>query len=105
MAICFGYYALHDQWYTPWTLLGSGDSLYTFKYFPYSPIDFRVRYYYLFTLTYHIDSMVALAMSKPKKDYGEMLFHHVVTVKLVVVSYLSNFTEGGALELYVHDFA
>lgn len=104
-AIICGYWALHDQEFTPWTLLGNGDSIECFKNYPFSEVSDKVKFYYWFTLTYHLDSFFGHALSKPKKDYGEMFFHHTITLILIVFSYCCNFMGGGSLVLFVHDFA
>ena len=55
----FGYLVLKDLDFTPASLFGSGDSTKTFKKYPYVEYAPILKYYYLISLSYHIDSFVS----------------------------------------------
>ena len=86
-------------------LLGHGDTIRTFEGHPFLPLPNNLRFYYLITLAYHLDSFMLHATSPPKKDFGEMFLHHFVTVCLMVFSYISNYIRVGSLVLFAHDLS
>jgi ceramide synthetase len=70
-----------------------------------SPLDGAVRLYYFVSLGYYLHALVAMFYEERKKDFAEMLLHHVVTVFLIAFSWIVNFDRVGTLVLLVHDVA
>ena len=96
---------MKDHDYFPPSLLGKGDSKNTFKDFPYMKNLEMIKNYYLTSAAYHLDSFLALLTERPKKDFGEMFLHHLVTVALIFCSYITNFIPVGSLVMFIHDQA
>ncbi|ORZ29747.1 TLC domain-domain-containing protein [Catenaria anguillulae PL171] len=63
--------------------------------------DFKV--YYLAQLAFWIQQLLVIHIEKPRKDYVQMLVHHIVTCALIVGSYVSNFTRMGTAVLVTMD--
>jgi ceramide synthetase len=49
--------------------------------------------------------MIYHAIEEVRNDYIEMLLHHFVTLFLYSFSYLTNLTTGGAIIMFLHDWA
>ena len=58
--ITFGYYAMKNHDYLPASLLGQGNAQNTFKDFPYMKNLELIKYYYLTSAAYHLDSFIIL---------------------------------------------
>ncbi len=99
-----GFFVLRDAKFTPPSLFGRGDASYTFELYPETPSVPYLKEYYLFTLGYHFESFMALLFNPPANDFGEMFFHHLLTVTLILSSYFENYLAVGALVLFVHDW-
>ena len=99
----FGFFVLKDLEFTPSSLLGSGDSITTFSKYPYVEYAPILKYYYLISLSYHIDSFVTHITEPPRSDFGEMFLHHFLTMCLIIFSYISNYVRVGSLVMFCHD--
>ena len=111
--VVYGWLVLSQTEYLPFSLGGAWDNdmknmwselpVITSDYLP------SLRFYYLSTLGYHINSLRALAWAwftnKSKGDWVEMLLHHLLTVSLYSFSYLTNSCKIGSLVMYLHDWA
>ena len=50
-------------------------------------------------------STVKLFMPDTERtDFREMFLHHILTISLYIISYLTNFTKAGALIMFLHDW-
>lgn len=68
----------------------------------------EVKNYYLLTLGYHLTSMYKLFRSNSKarrSDFMEMFLHHLLTIALYMVSYLTNMIKIGSIIMFLHDWA
>lgn len=54
---------------------------------------------------YHVHQFFSHAMYPARNDFVEMMLHHVVTLFLYGISYLANMTLGGAVVMFLHDWA
>jgi len=54
-------------------------------------------------LGYHLFSLLHTIMTPSRRDYLEMLLHHVATATLIIVAYLMNYTPISALILLTLD--
>ncbi|KAJ7921751.1 longevity assurance proteins LAG1/LAC1, partial [Mycena leptocephala] len=61
---------------------------------PYTDMLPELKRYYLLQTAYWVQQFLVLALrlEKPRKDYAELVAHHVVTLFLVIVSYMTNLT-------------
>jgi len=69
---------------------------------PYTlPAD--AKFAYLLETAWVVGGFVRLVARKPKKDYYEMLFHHIVTYSLLMLSYQTGFCRIGAVVYLLHN--
>eukprot|EP01105_Mastigella_eilhardi_P015474 TRINITY_DN3542_c0_g1_i1.p2 TRINITY_DN3542_c0_g1~~TRINITY_DN3542_c0_g1_i1.p2 ORF type:complete len:377 (-),score=120.32 TRINITY_DN3542_c0_g1_i1:8-1138(-) len=67
-------------------------------------VVWAMKLFYMVQLGYHADSLVRhLLWERARRDFWEMLLHHLVACALVLFSYLSNFLRVGILVFLVHD--
>jgi ceramide synthetase len=70
----------------------------------YPRISTRFRLFYLFELCYYISSAIFLVTHDTKrKDFGEMVVHHIATIFLIVLSYIWGWMRLGLVILMLHD--
>lgn len=68
------------------------------------PRSVFVDMYYLHALGFYISALAFLiAYDSRRSDYKVMVLHHVVTLTLVIVSYLYNYVRIGVIILALHD--
>lgn len=91
-----GFYVLWDK---PWF----GNLSNCWVGYPRQELDDGVKYYYLFSLGHYMHSVIALFIETRKKDFLEMLVHHISTIILVGFSYWTNFVRIGTAILLTHD--
>jgi hypothetical protein len=62
------------------------------------------RYYFLFQLSFYIHSMIAqLTIEVRRKDFYQMVLHHLVTILLIGLSYYKSHALIGGVLLVFHD--
>jgi len=67
-----------------------------------------MKFYYLASLGYHMMSTFKHMYDSwflVKKDFLEMLLHHILTMGLFMFSYMINLTKVGSLVMFLHDIA
>lgn len=67
--------------------------------------DADVSFYYVMSLAFYLHALIALFYETRKKDFMEMLVHHVATSILLFFSYLHGLSRFGCVVLIVHDIA
>jgi len=105
LSTIMGYYVLKDEEYLPRSLFGSGDIHKIYKGFPFV---YKCQYfdmYYTVQFGFHLESLFSHTLSKPRSDYMEMMLHHIVTLLLIFLSYMSNYSTAGAIILFLHDWS
>jgi acyl-CoA-dependent ceramide synthase len=62
--------------------------------FPHRAHEGWFKAYYLFQASYWAQQaiVILLQLEKPRKDYNELVFHHVITLALIGLSYRFHFT-------------
>jgi hypothetical protein len=65
----------------------------------------NVAVFYMVELGYHLHSFLFQFIEGARGDYKQMLIHHVATIILVSLSYLSNFCMWGILVFLIHEFS
>jgi hypothetical protein len=101
----WGYTVLKDEKYLPPSLLGTGSIELANVGYPVHSWPPGYKIYYLGTMGYHVHQMVQHAMEEVRNDFVEMYLHHIVTLMLYGFSYLTNQTAGGAMIMFLHDWA
>lgn len=78
-----------------------------FEGFPHTTHEGIVKAYYLLQASYWTQQAIVmiLMLEKPRKDFKELLLHHVVTVSLIGLSYAFHFTYMGVAVYITHDIS
>ena len=75
--------------------------------FPHWTHEAYFKFYYLFQASYWLQQFIVLClgMEKPRKDYYELVAHHIVSLALIVASYRFHFTYMGLAVFITHDIS
>lgn len=84
----FGIYVMYDE---PWFF----DSTYFWRDYPVLEFSPSFKYYYLIQFAYWLQQIFVLQIEAPRKDYKELVMHHINTLLLISLSYYCNFTRVG----------
>ncbi|ODN78918.1 hypothetical protein L202_04442 [Cryptococcus amylolentus CBS 6039] len=78
---------------------------YFFIDYPHKIISFRLKFYYLTQWAFWTQQTIILAakVEKPRKDYKELVLHHIVTIWLILSSYIAHFTYFGVAIFFTMD--
>jgi hypothetical protein len=103
LMVLYEYWVLSGRDFLPPVLIGSGsaDNLWTTSGF--TPTSDLVNLY-MVNLGYHMHSaFFHLFLVKRRSDFHEMVLHHVVTLWLIVLSYVENQTRIGSVIMFMND--
>jgi hypothetical protein len=105
VASVWGQTVLKDTPWFPPLLGGQGDSKEAHDAWdPQIPYSDQVKHYYYLGLSYHmVNSIYDVVIMPDREDFWELVFHHVVTLNLIVFSLYDNILMCGTMVLYVHD--
>lgn len=75
--------------------------------FPHKTHEADFKFYYLFQAAYWAQQamVLMLGMEKPRKDYKELVGHHIVSLVLIGLSYRFHFTYMGIAVFITHDIS
>ncbi|KAJ5320423.1 hypothetical protein PENANT_c010G04665 [Penicillium antarcticum] len=75
--------------------------------FPHRTHEASFKFYYLFEAAYWAQQalVMLLGLEKPRKDYYELVMHHIVTLVLIGLSYRFHFTYLGIGVYLTHDIS
>jgi len=75
--------------------------------FPHKTHDACFKFYYLFQAAYWAQQAIVLVlgMEKPRKDFKELVGHHIVSLALIGLSYRFHFTRIGLAVYITHDIS
>ncbi|KAI7862998.1 TLC domain-containing protein [Spinellus fusiger] len=76
---------------SPWWF----DSSYFWRSYPVTEASKAFKYYYLLQFAYWLQQIFVLQIEAPRKDYRELVAHHIATIVLIGFSYLFNFMRIG----------
>ncbi|TQW00374.1 hypothetical protein V2A60_001460 [Cordyceps javanica] len=78
-----------------------------YEAFPHRSHEAVVKFYYLFQAAYWAQQAIVLilGLEKPRKDYYELVGHHVVSLALIGLSYRFHFTYIGIAVYTSHDIS
>ena len=73
--------------------------------FPHKTLDAAFKFYYLFQAAYWAQQAVVLVlgMEKPRKDFKQLIAHHIISLFLIALSYRFHFTYMGLAVYITHD--
>lgn len=76
-----------------------------YENFPHFSHDAMFKFYYLFEAAYWAQQAIVLllGMEKPRKDFKELVGHHIVSLALIGLSYYFHFTYIGIAVYITHD--
>lgn len=84
----------HSPWYD--------DTTYFWRDYPVTDYDKIFKYYYLVQYAFWLQQIFVLQIEAPRKDYRELVLHHINTLLLIFFSYGCNFTRvGNAVFVYM----
>ncbi|KYK61428.1 putative longevity-assurance protein LAG1 [Drechmeria coniospora] len=75
--------------------------------FPHRTHEASIKFYYLFQAAYWAQQAIVLVlgMEKPRKDFKELVGHHIVSLFLIGLSYSFHFTYIGIAVYTTHDIS
>lgn len=78
-----------------------------FEGFPHKTHDANFKFYYLFQAAYWAQQAIVLilGMEKPRKDFKELVGHHIVSLALIGLSYRFHFAYMGLGVFITHDIS
>lgn len=77
--------------------------LYIIRYIEEIPFQYRI--YYFISISYYINEAIALFIEPKRKDFFQMLLHHISTLMLLGYSYKTGFIRYGVSILFLHDIS
>ncbi|KAI1283729.1 Ceramide synthase 6 [Halotydeus destructor] len=100
-ACAFAYGLFFVLWEAPWLW----DSMACFRGYPHHAVTAGEWWYYQLELGFYLSLLVSQFWDTRRKDFGQMLVHHLATVALMVFSWACCLQRIGTLVLVIHDFA
>ncbi|KAJ3496328.1 hypothetical protein NLG97_g2734 [Lecanicillium saksenae] len=78
-----------------------------YEQFPHKTHHALFKFYYLFQGAYWAQQAIVmmLGLEKPRKDFKELIAHHIITVGLIALSYRFHFTYIGIAVYVTHDIS
>lgn len=78
-----------------------------YEAYPHKTHDALFKFYYLFQAAYWAQQAIVLllGMEKPRKDFKELVGHHIVSLALIGLSYRFHFTYIGLAVYITHDIS
>ncbi|KAK3996044.1 TLC domain-containing protein [Cladorrhinum sp. PSN332] len=78
-----------------------------YESYPHKTHDALFKFYYLFQAAYWAQQAIVLllGMEKPRKDFKELVGHHIVSLALIGLSYRFHFTYIGLAVYITHDIS
>jgi acyl-CoA-dependent ceramide synthase len=106
-AIYFGFTGVAGLWVMSRTPLWYFNTRAMYEGFPHKTHDADFKFYYLFQAAYWSQQAIVLllGMEKPRKDFKELVGHHIVTLALIGLSYRFHFTYMGLGVFITHDIS
>ena len=102
LLVWFEWTVLSEQDYTPRLLFGTGNTanLWTEGYEPPRALVAM----YMASLGYHIHSTIYhMFFVERRSDYHQMVLHHVITLWLMILSYMEGHIRGGSMIVLIND--
>lgn len=106
-AIYFGILGPFGLWVMSTTPVWYFNTAGMYENFPHRTHTAPVKFYYLFEAAYWAQQAIVLilGMEKPRKDFKELVGHHIVSLSLIALSYRFHFTYIGLAVYVTHDIS
>ncbi|BFY98161.1 hypothetical protein BsWGS_01201 [Bradybaena similaris] len=92
----YGVYMHIDK---PWLY----ETMQAWKGWPHHHVSDDIYWYYMVEGAFYISLLLSLFTDHKRKDFTEMVIHHMATLLLMGMSWINNFVRIGTLVLLVHD--
>ncbi|GAB1319602.1 sphingosine N-acyltransferase lag1 [Madurella fahalii] len=78
-----------------------------YESFPHKTHDAVFKFYYLFQAAFWVQQAIVmiLGQEKRRKDFKELIMHHIITISLIGLSYRFHFTYMGIAVYITHDIS
>jgi acyl-CoA-dependent ceramide synthase len=106
-ALYFGIYAPIGIWVMSRTPVWYFNPIGMYEGFPHRTHEAVVKAYYLLQASYWAQQAIVLSLmlEKPRKDFKELVAHHIITISLIWASYRFHFTYMGLAVYLTHDIS
>ncbi|KAH7143963.1 TLC domain-containing protein [Dactylonectria macrodidyma] len=106
-AVYFGVLGPAGLWVMSLTPVWYFNTAGMYEDFPHTTHLAPVKFYYLFEAAYWAQQAIVLVLGleKPRKDFKELIGHHIVTLALIALSYRFHFTYIGLAVYVTHDIS
>jgi acyl-CoA-dependent ceramide synthase len=106
-ALYFSIYGPFGVWIMSRTPVWYFNTIGMYEGFPHRTHEAVVKAYYLLQASYWAQQAIVLLLmlEKPRKDFKELVAHHVITVALIWLSYRFHFTYMGIAVYITHDIS
>ncbi|KAF1831419.1 sphingosine N-acyltransferase lac1 [Decorospora gaudefroyi] len=104
-ALYFAVYGPFGVWVMSRTPVWYFNTVGMYEGFPHRTHEAVVKAYYLLQASYWAQQAIVLLLmlEKPRKDFKELVAHHIITVSLIWLSYRFHFTYMGIAVYITHD--
>ncbi len=78
-----------------------------YETYPHTTHDAVFKFYYLFQAAFWVQQAIVmlLGLERPRKDFRELIAHHIITISLIFFSYRFHFTYIGIAVYVTHDLS
>ncbi|QIW94495.1 hypothetical protein AMS68_000013 [Peltaster fructicola] len=106
-AIYFGVFGPYGLWVMSRTPVWYFNTIGMYEGFPHRAHEVYFKAYYLLQAAYWAQQAIVLLLmlEKPRKDFKELVLHHIVTLSLIYLSYAFHFTYMGLAVYITHDIS
>lgn len=97
--LCAFWSGLYILWNKPWFW----ETKYFWQDYPRQHVPVDIRWYYMVELSFYLSLVLSLFRDVKRKDFKEMVVHHVATISLITLSWSNNMVRIGSIVLCIHD--
>jgi acyl-CoA-dependent ceramide synthase len=106
-ALYFGFYGPFGLWIMSRTPVWYFNTRGMYEDFPHRTGEALFKAYYLLQASYWAQQLIVLLLmlEKPRKDFSQLVAHHIITISLIWLSYRFHFTYMGIAVYITHDIS
>ena len=83
-----------------------GEYIDYYQNYPCQPYPSLLEDMYVIKLAYHcFEMLLNLLFHRHRRDFSEFLLHHIVTIVLILFSYIVNLRPVGSVVMFIMDFS